>query len=95
MLKPGAMDILMSKPYSSAVFLHCFVNLGSKSDNEIDNKEVEQHLIHGYKCLQQRMKVEIVVLYRDTLFQDHTFRNIILNRVNPHLQTLQTASTFS
>jgi hypothetical protein len=95
LLKPGAMDILMSKPYSSAVFLHCFVNLGSKSDNEIDNKEVKQHIIHGYKCLQQRMKVEIVVLYRDTLFQDHTFRNIILNRVNPHLQTLQTASTFS
>ena len=29
----------MSKPYSSAVFLHCFVNLGSKSDNEIDNKD--------------------------------------------------------
>ena len=46
------MEILMSKPYSSAVFLHCFVNLGSKSDNEIDNKEVEQHIIHGYKNLQ-------------------------------------------
>jgi hypothetical protein len=62
------MDILMSKPYSSAVFLHCFVNLGSKSDNEIDNKEVEQHIIHGYKNLQQRMKLEMVVLYRETLF---------------------------
>ena len=41
LLKPGTMDILLTKPYSSAVFLNCFVNLGSKSDIGIDFKEIE------------------------------------------------------
>jgi FAD synthase len=68
LLKPGVMEILQTKPYASAVFLHCFVNIGSRSDTGMDSKSLEEHIIDGYKSLQQRMKVEMVVLYRETLF---------------------------
>ncbi len=37
----------------------------------------------------------MVVLYRDTLFQDHNFRNHIFERVNPNILALQKANTLT
>ena len=81
LLKPDTMDILEKEPYVSALFLHAFINLSKEAEgNQLDEKALQNHIIKGYQSVSYKQKMETCLEYKDTLFQDHNFRNKIMNR---------------
>lgn len=84
LLKPATFEILQKEPYVQAVFLYAFISLkdesGEEEDSRLDERQLEAHILKGYKHLSHRQRVEMSLHYRDMLLNDHKFRNKVFFR---------------
>jgi hypothetical protein len=81
LLRPATFEILEREPYVQAVFLHAFLSLKSEDeDAKMDERQLEAHIVKGYRKVSYRQKVEITLYYREEFLSDHTFRNKIFSR---------------